>query len=173
MIVEEQPSQARVSFSRRGLAASLGGNRREAAAAKRLGHSYFLPFAGVAAAGALEPAAGAAGAAPFAGAAPLAAPAAGAAAPAAGAAPAAAPSAAAPSSAAAPPPLISSCLRLATFGSPNTLFFSSHFSSSLSLARRSARVSTLRCRTSELALLRLRSSDITLPVDNPENRGEE
>src|SRR3954469_3042288 len=122
-----------------------------------LSRSYFLPFAGAAAAPAAAP--GLAGGAPFAGAAapfPGAAPAfaAGAlapAAPAAGAAPVAvapatAPAAPSATSSLAPPLPPTTILRLATFGSPNTLFCSFHFSASFRRVRRSSRVSTLRCR---------------------------
>src|SRR5688500_10744425 len=115
--------------------------------------TYFFPFDGAAAAPAAAPALGVAplagAAAPFAGAAPaLAAPAFAPPAPAAGAAPVAAAPATAPaapsatSSLAPLPPTIS--LRLATFGRPKTLFFSSHFSISFSFSSRSSRVSTLR-----------------------------
>src|SRR5262249_20932789 len=93
-------------------------------------------------------AAGAAAFAPAAGAA-----AAGAAPPAAGAAPSAG-----ASSLDFPP---TSCLRWPTLGSPKTLLFSSHFSSSFKTSSRPARVSTLRWRTSELALFKLRSNDIS------------
>ena len=54
--------------------------------------------------------------------------------------------------------------RWATFGSPSGLFLPPvHFSCSVSMSNRSARVSTLRCRTSELALFKLRSIDIQPP----------
>src|SRR5689334_21455136 len=111
--------------------------------------AYFWPFAGAAAAPEAAPAL--AGAAPLAGAA---APLAGAApalvppAPAAGAAPVAAAPATAPAapsaaSSFAPPLPPTTSLRCATFGNPNTLLASVHFSISLSFRRRSSRVSTL------------------------------
>src|SRR4051812_37303072 len=131
-------------------------------------HSAFPAYFFLVAAGAAPPAAPLAAAAPLAGAAPLAAvaPAAGAAPlPAAGAA-AVAPAAAvgaAPSAAASFSALPAmAALRCATFGRPNTLFASVHFSSSFNLFSRSNRVSTLRCRTSALAPFKLRSSDMVV-----------
>src|SRR5438067_5871562 len=132
-----------------------------------LSNSYFFPFDGAAAApaaapglasvlplaGAAAPLAGAAAAAPLAPAVPAAG-----AAPVA-AAPATAPAAPSATSSLAPLPPTTS-LRLATFGSPNTLFCSFHFSASFRRVRRSSRVSTLRCRTRALAPFRLRSNDI-------------